>query len=200
MYSPELKDLVSKLLVKDQKKRPQVIDILRMPYVRGKMLAFVQNQGSLENQLHLTAPKSIQPAACLKLKQKDESELTAADRMKLRKEMRDIEKFEELKQAAQEAHINKTIGKQLEMQQFHQDTQNLGAQPMGTIKGGESTFGSDFDANNRTMGNTSSQHESSMRRDIEPHMQGKIQTDYNKPWLNKEEREAQNKDYLRQTN
>jgi hypothetical protein len=31
--------------------------------------------------------------------------------MKLRKEMRDIEKFEELKQAAAAAHINKTIGK-----------------------------------------------------------------------------------------
>lgn len=39
--------------------------------------------------------------------------------MKLRKEMRDIEKFEELKQAAAAAHINKTIGKQREMQQFH---------------------------------------------------------------------------------
>jgi len=35
--------------------------------------------------------------------------------MKLRKEMRDIEKFEELKQAAAEAHINKTLGKQNEM-------------------------------------------------------------------------------------
>ena len=73
--------------------------------------------------------------------------------MKLRKELRDIEKFEELKQAAAAAHVNKTIGKQLYMQQFHQGgTQGLGEQPMGTIKAGESTFGSDFDANNRTMG------------------------------------------------
>ena len=68
MYSPELKDLVSKLLVKDQRKRPQVIDILRMPYVREKMLRFVENQGTVENQLHLTAPKSIQPAAVNKFK------------------------------------------------------------------------------------------------------------------------------------
>lgn len=57
----------------------------------------------------------MQPAAVLKLKGKDASELTAGDRMKLRKEMRDIEKFEELKQAAAAAHINKTIGKQNEM-------------------------------------------------------------------------------------
>lgn len=35
--------------------------------------------------------------------------------MKLRKELRDIEKFEELKQAAAAAHVNKTIGKQLYM-------------------------------------------------------------------------------------
>ena len=174
-----------------------------MPYVREKMLKFVQNQGTVDNQLHLTAPKSIQPAAVNKyqqIKQKDESELTAADRMKLRKEQRDLEKFEELKNAAAAAHVNKTIGKQLEMQQFHQATQGLGAQPMGTIKGGESTFGSDFDANNRTMGQTSSQHQGTMRRDIEPHMQGKIRTDYDKPWLKPEEREAQNKDYLRNTN
>ena len=34
MYSQELKDLVNKLLVKDDKKRPQVIDILRMPFVQ----------------------------------------------------------------------------------------------------------------------------------------------------------------------
>lgn len=59
---------------------------------------------------------------------------------------------------------------------------------MGTIKGAESTFGSDFDANNRTMGVTSGQQESTMRRDIEPHMKGQIRTDYDKPWLNKEER------------
>ena len=41
--------------------------------------------------------------------------------------------------------------------------------PMGTIRGAESTMGSDFDANNRTMAATRTQ-ESTMRRDIEPHM------------------------------
>ena len=45
MYSQELKDLVSKLLVKDESQRPQVIDILRMPYVQGKMIEFIQNKG-----------------------------------------------------------------------------------------------------------------------------------------------------------
>jgi len=33
MYSSEMKELVSKLLNKDEKKRPQVLEILRMPFV-----------------------------------------------------------------------------------------------------------------------------------------------------------------------
>ena len=43
MYSQDMKDLVSKLLIKDEKKRPQIIDILRMPYVQRFMLNFIQN-------------------------------------------------------------------------------------------------------------------------------------------------------------
>ena len=58
------------------------------------MMRFVQNQGRMDTDFTLTAPKSIQPAAVNKLKQKDESELTAADRMKLRKEQRDLAEFE----------------------------------------------------------------------------------------------------------
>lgn len=38
MYSSEIKDLVTKMLVKDEKKRPQVIDILRMPFVQRHMV------------------------------------------------------------------------------------------------------------------------------------------------------------------
>ena len=119
MYSNEMKDLITKLLVKDEKKRPQVLDILRMPFVQQHMMKFVQNQGRMSTDFHLTKPKSIQPAAVNKLKQKDESELTPADRMKLKKEQRDLAKFEQLKKAAEQAHVNNTIGKQLMMQQFH---------------------------------------------------------------------------------
>ena len=41
MYSNEMKDLITKLLVKDEKKRPQVLDILRMPFVQQHMMKFV---------------------------------------------------------------------------------------------------------------------------------------------------------------
>lgn len=36
-YSSELKELVAALLNKEDKERPQVIDILRMPFVQGHM-------------------------------------------------------------------------------------------------------------------------------------------------------------------
>ena len=36
-YSPELQELVSKLLTKDQKQRPTTAQILKMPYVRERM-------------------------------------------------------------------------------------------------------------------------------------------------------------------
>ena len=92
MYSDQMKELVSKLLVKDEKKRPQVIDILRMPFVKTHMMDFVANQGQMEsNNFHLTAPRGIQPDAVNKLKSKDESELTQRDRQRLNKEQRDFE-------------------------------------------------------------------------------------------------------------
>jgi|FrelakmetLWP11LW_1041352.scaffolds.fasta_scaffold209150_1 hypothetical protein len=61
---------------------------------------------------------------------------------------------------------------------------------MGTIRGaglGDSTFSSDdFDANNRTMG-VSSKKNSTIRREMEPHMRAPFKTEYDedKPWVPK---------------
>ena len=57
-----------------------------MPYVQQHIQGFVNRAGRIQTDFHLTAPKSIQPEAVNKLKQKDETQLTAADRVKLRKE------------------------------------------------------------------------------------------------------------------
>ncbi len=38
-----------------------------------------------------------------------------------------------------------------------------------------------------------------MRREIDSNMPGKIRTEYDKPWMSKEDRERQTKDYLRET-
>lgn len=57
---------------------------------------------------------------------------------------------------------------------------------MGTIRacGGEGTLGSDFDANNRTVG-ISSKNQSTLRSNMEANMQEIMRTDYDKPWLSK---------------
>ena len=69
---------------------------------------------------------------------------------------------------------------------------------MGTIKQAESTFGSDFDANNRTMGTSTARQNATIRRDIEPHLQQPIRTEYEgKPWVSKQQ--SATKDYLRDT-
>ena len=49
-YSPELQELVRKLMNKDQKKRPSTAEILKMDYVRQGMQQFVENQ-EIENQM-----------------------------------------------------------------------------------------------------------------------------------------------------
>ena len=72
--------------------------------------------------------------------------------------------------------------------------------PMGTIKqeapvNGGSTLGSDFDANNRTLDVGTGSHQSTIRRDIiqsSVGMQGVHRTDYDKPWLSKQERQREN--------
>lgn len=48
-YSPELRDLVDKMLSKDPAERPSTSEILNMDYVRGKMQEFVTQaaQGSI---------------------------------------------------------------------------------------------------------------------------------------------------------
>lgn len=214
MYSQDMKDLVQKLLVKDEKKRPQVIDILRMPFVKKHMVSFVQSQGKMNLDFQFTARADIQPKAINKLKQKDESELTAADRVKLRKEQRALAEFEQLKKAAAEAHLTKNIGRELEMQQFKgtnpagllsnaHRAAGTGTQQqllMGTVKGGESTMGSDFDANNRTMGVSGSNHSATLQRSVQEHLPGKMPTEYDKPWVSKQQIAQQaTKDYLRDT-
>ena len=83
------------------------------------------------------------------------------------------------------------------------------AQPMGTIRGqtgaagalqgtmgdrGESTFGSDFDANNRTMSQASS-HNQTLKATIDKNMEQKMITEYDKKWVN----DSAKKEYLQDT-
>lgn len=61
-YSADLRNLVSLMLNKDEKKRPQVIDILRMSFVQQHMRKFVESQGKINLNPKLSVKKEIQPA------------------------------------------------------------------------------------------------------------------------------------------
>ena len=58
-YSQGIKDLVSLLLTKDENKRPRVIDILRLPYVKEHMKTFVASQGKININKNLGKKKTI---------------------------------------------------------------------------------------------------------------------------------------------
>ena len=49
------------MLHKDEKKRPQVIDILRMSFVQQHMRTFVESQGKITLNPKLSVKKEIQP-------------------------------------------------------------------------------------------------------------------------------------------
>ena len=66
---------------------------------------------------------------------------------------------------------------------------------IGTLAAGESTMGSDFDANNRTM--ESQVHgRTAMRQELDPNLAGKFPTEYDKKWVDPQ----QQKDYLQDKN
>ena len=57
---------------------------------------------------------------------------------------------------------------------------------IGTMAAGESTMGSDFDANNRTMDNPT-HGRTAMRHELDPNMAGKYPTEYDgKPWVSRQ--------------
>ncbi len=113
-YSADLRTLVSLLLNKDEKKRPQVIDILRMNFVQQHMQKFVETQGKITLNPKLGAKKETQPQFIEQLNAKEESTLTPLERSRLRKAQRNQIEFERLKKAAADARLGNSIGQSLQ--------------------------------------------------------------------------------------
>ena len=127
-YSPQLQDLIKKLMTKDQTQRPSAAEILKMDYVRERMQEFVDGQ---EQDAQFNAPiyKKQRPtfrrAATKEVievtsggpnfrpQQELEStsssiadaqvDLTPKQRMQMRKELEARQREEEMKQAARGA-------------------------------------------------------------------------------------------------
>jgi hypothetical protein len=131
------------MLNKNEKKRPQVLDILQIPFVKQHIEMFIQSNGKVNLNPNLSVKRDIQPAVVEKMKTKDKSEMTPAERAKLNKENRAKKEFEQLKKAAIEAKLSNSIAKDLELNQFHNATGSSGLitnsqrkniQAIGTIK------------------------------------------------------------------
>ena len=56
-YSEDLRNLVTLMLNKDDKQRPQVIEILRMSFVQNHMKNYVQTQGRINHNPKLVIKK-----------------------------------------------------------------------------------------------------------------------------------------------
>lgn len=133
--------------------------------------------------------------------------------MKLQKEQRARAEFEQLKAAAANAALNNNIAKDLMHQEFHEGTARSASlansqrrapqagMPMGTIRqqvpeATVSDFGSEFDANNRTMSDTRGQ--TTLRGDIQRDQIANPYTEYDKKFYNPPQQPPE-KEYLNDT-
>ena len=66
------------MLNKNEKKRPQVLDILQIPFVKQHIEMFIQSNGKVNLNPNLSVKRDIQPAVVEKMKTKDKSEMTPA--------------------------------------------------------------------------------------------------------------------------
>jgi hypothetical protein len=65
-----MKDLINMLLIKDEKARPRVIEIIQQPFVKEHMTRFVQSQGKINLNPQLGKKNHIEQAIKVnKLKQ-----------------------------------------------------------------------------------------------------------------------------------
>ena len=105
-----MRNLVNLLLNKEEKKRPQVIDILRMNFVQLHMKKFVESQGKITLNPKLHAKKDTIPEMVISVNEKDEGSLTPAEKARLRKAERAAREFDLLTKAAADARLNVSIG------------------------------------------------------------------------------------------
>lgn len=85
-----MKNLVHLLLNKNDKERPNALEILKIPFVQGHMKQFVESQGKISLNPTLSIRKDLQPEQIISdnqlLQTRDLKSLTPAERMRLRKE------------------------------------------------------------------------------------------------------------------
>lgn len=117
-YSDDLKELVGKILNKDESQRPTVQEILLSPFLKTKMEDFVNNRGNIgSTTLKIKTIGAHKPA------QDDDEELmknlTPAERMKLRKELKSKREAEEMKKAIKKNISSYGAAKERKFNEFY---------------------------------------------------------------------------------
>jgi serine/threonine protein kinase len=126
-YSDDLKDLVNKILNKDESQRPKVQEILLSPFLKTKMEDFINNKGNIGT---MTLKVKTIPSSSHKEEktQEDEEELmknlTPAERMKLRKELKSKKEAEEMKKAIKKNISSYGAAKERKFNEFYSSKDN----------------------------------------------------------------------------
>lgn len=107
-YSPQLRQIVQNILVKDSAQRISISDILRDPYVVSYMRSFVDTNGE-----SLTTVRSLNVRrTSVQVNEPPSPNETPKQKMERNKREKAEKEAELLKQAAREAHATKQISKQ----------------------------------------------------------------------------------------
>ena len=84
-YSPELQELIKKMLQKDSKDRPSIQDIIQMPLIRQKMQEFMQSGGATIGADKKQIFKKNRPKTVV-LEEDPTVNMTPKEKMKFKKE------------------------------------------------------------------------------------------------------------------
>lgn len=135
IYSEDMKNLVDSILNKDTTARPTVQEILLSPFLKSKMLEFVENGGNI-GITDLKVKIISKPIEVEQTEEEKEEELLKGlnprEKMLRRKELRSQKEAEKLKQAAIKSKDNYDAAKQRKYDQFYssQDNKTLTKQIM----------------------------------------------------------------------
>jgi serine/threonine protein kinase len=122
-YSSDLNELVETILNKDESKRPTVQGILLSPFLKAKMEEFISNKGNIG--LGDLKARTIRAEPIILEKSEEEKEedmlknLTPAERVKKRKELRSKKEAEEMKKAIRKNISNYGTAKERMYNEFY---------------------------------------------------------------------------------
>lgn len=111
-----MQQLIDKLMEKDEKKRPRIMEIIRLPFVQAHMTRYAQSCGKSNLNPNLKKRAAIQPEAAeelARMKSANPNELRPQDQQKILREEKLQADFEgKIREAEQGAKQQKYLPKE----------------------------------------------------------------------------------------